>query len=460
MNLLTTLVTIPRLRPIEVNGRVLMTTLFVSVFTGVLFGIAPAWRSARLRVSEKLSAGGVVATASRVGRRYRDALVVLQVALAVVLLTGAGLMIQSVVRLLRVDPGLDPANLILVSTHLRGNEPGRPSTIEDAVATRNSLLAQLHERIAALPGVTAAGMFKRGFQTKFTLPGRADPVLILRAYTGVAEADFFRAARIPLVRGRFLGREDLGAANSNVIVNETLARLYWPGQEAIGKKIRADASGPPVDYEVVGVVRDARIYRLDEAPPPTFYRPYAEARLTGGPDTFVIRTESDPAGLMAAIRQELKAAASAMEQPSFEVLRQTLYDRTLPQRTFRNYLVVFAGVGLLLAAIGVYGVLAYAVSRRTREIGIRIAVGATRRQVTGLVMGEGARLVAIGVVAGLVAAFWLGAFLEKQFFDVSPHEPVALAGAVVALGVVACLACWLPARRAAKVDPIVALRTE
>jgi putative ABC transport system permease protein len=460
MKLLTTFVTMPRLRPIAVDGRVLVTALLVSAVTGILFGIAPAWRSARLRVTEKLSASGLAATASRAGRRYRDALVIIEVALAVVLLTGAGLMIQSVVRLLRVDPGLDPVNLTLVSTHLRASEPGRPSTIQQATAARNALLAQLHERISALPGVTAVGIFKRGLEGKFTLPGRTDPVLVLRAHTGVEAADFFRAARIPLVRGRYFTRDDIGEGNRNVIVNEALAQFYWPSEDAVGKRMRTSDQANSAEYEVVGVVGDARLYRLDQSPPPTFYRPYQEASLAGGAETLAIRTTSDPAGVIPAIRKELKAAAPRIEQPYIEVLRQTFYDRTLPQRTYRNYLVGFAGVGLLLAAIGVYGVLAYAVSRRTREIGIRIAIGATRRQVTALVMGAGARLVATGVVIGVAAAFWLSTLLEKQLFGVSAHEPAAMAGAILVLGLVAALACWLPARRAAAVDPVVALRTE
>ncbi len=453
IQLLTAFNTMPLLRPIEIDGGVLAIALLASGLTGLGFGLAPAWQGGCTPVNETLAQGGTAATASGRASRFRSALVVVEVALTVVLLSGAGLMIQSVVRLLRVDPGFDPANLVSVQirlTHRAGAEHAR-----------NATLAQLHERLAALPGVSAVGIFKDEFwEEKITLEGRTEPVLLNRAHSGWEDSDYFRAARIPLAAGRYFERGDVGATPGTVIVNETLAQLCWPGENAIGQRFsQPERRGSPI-YVVIGVVRDARVYQLDETVRPVFYRPYPEAPLTGMAETLVVRTQQDPRGIIPAIRRELKSVAPTMRMPQIGVVRQSLFDATRAQRTYRNTLAAFAGVGLFLSALGIYGVLAYSVARRTREIGIRLAIGADRRQVMKLIVGEGARLVGLGVVLGLVAAFWLTKLLQKQLFGVSPHDPAVLAGVVGVLASVALFACWLPARRAARVDPMVALRAE
>jgi predicted permease len=454
IKLLVAFNTMPRLRPIELDGHVLTIAFAASVITGLVFGLVPAWRAGRVRLNETLTQGGLCATASGHGARYRNALVIGEVALAVVLLTGAGLMIQSVVKLLHVDPGFDPANLVSVEMNV-------PATMGEGLPKRNATLALLHDRLATLPGVSAVGIIKDGFwEEKVMLDGRTEPVLLNRAHSGWEDSDYFRAARIPLASGRAFERGDVGENATAVIVNETLARLCWSGENALGKKLRVPQQRGERIYEVVGVVRDARVYRFDENLRPVFYRPYAEAPLTGMPDRLVVRTQQDPGGIIPAIRKELKAGAPRLRMPYISVFRQTLYDATRAQRTYRNYLAVFAGVGLLLAALGIYGVLAYSVARRTREIGIRIAVGAERWHVMGMVMRDGVWLIGIGAVVGVVAAFWLTKFLQKQLFGVSPHDPVVLAAVVVMLAAVALVACWIPARRATKVDPIVALRCE
>ena len=447
--------TMPRLRPIEMDAHVLGIALLVSLLTGLIFGLAPAWRAGRTRINETLTQGAMGATTGLRGSRFRSALVVVQVALAVVLLTGAGLMIQSVVRLLRVDPGFDPSNLISVGLRL----PSRAGP--NGGETRNALVARLHERFTALPGVSAVGFFQNNFsQEKIAPEGQPAPRLVDGSNCGWESSDFFRAARIPLLGGRHFERGDIGENVRTVIVNETFARLCWPGDNAVGKKFRALQQRGEPTYEVVGVVGDVRVYRLDETLRPTYYRPYPAASLTGAADTFVIRTQQDPGSLIPAIRAELKAAYPELRMPYIGIYRQELYDATNAQRTYRNYLAVFAGAGLLLSAIGIYGVLAYSVVRRTRELGIRMALGAERRHVMRLVIGEGARLIGAGVVVGLVASFWLTQFLRQQLFEVSPNDPVVLSAVVVVLSAVALVACWLPARRATKVDPVVALRAE
>jgi predicted permease len=461
MNLLLALNTMPRLRPVEIDGQVLGITLGISLLVALAFGLAPAWRGARPRVNETLAQGSAMATSGAAGRRYRGALVVVQVALSVVLLTGAALMIWSVVRLLRVDPGFDPENLLVVYP----DEPRMAGRHADkaAQAERHLFFTQVHERLAALPGVAAVGIWKNGAAAEpGTIEGRSGTIDVYRGACGVGDSDYFRAARVTLLAGRYLEKRDIGENLGAVVINETMAKLCWPGQSAIGRRFRVPSrpayEGGASACEVVGVVADARTYRYDEHVRPTFYRPFHEASLDNAPMTLVVRARTEPSLLAEAIRRELKVIDRNVRAPLIQVAQEVLYDSTQAQRTYRNYLTLFAITGLFLSSIGIYGVLAYSVARRTREIAIRMAIGAGRRDVLALIIHEGARLIATGVVLGLVAAFWLTRFLQKQLYDVSPHDPWVAAMAVMVPGVVALLACWLPARRAAKIDPMVALR--
>jgi putative ABC transport system permease protein len=462
MNLLLVLNTMPRLRPMEIDQQALGIALSVSLLTALAFGLAPAWRGARARLNETLAQGNAMATSALSGRRYRGLLVIVQVALTVVLLTGAGLMIQSVVRLLRVNPGFDPENMLMVYPDEPGRGTQRPN--RDSVAARNLFYLRVHERLAALPGVAAVGIWKNAaWAEKATVDGRTDKLDVFRGASGVEESDYFRTARVALLAGRYLEKRDLGENPGAVLVNETMAKLCWPNESAIGKRFRVPekpAEGGASAFEVVGVLGDTRAYSYDQIVRPTFYRPFQESSLVGAPIALVLRARGDPRLLVAAIRQELKAIDANVRAPSIRFAQQVLYDSTQAQRTYRNYLMTFAGVGLLLSMLGIYGVLVYSVARRTREIGIRVAIGANRRQVMRLVMSEGARLIIIGIGAGLVAAFWLTKLLQQQLFDVSPHRPEVATAVVAVLAMVGLFACWLPARRAAKIDPISALRAE
>ncbi|MBI4661088.1 MAG: ABC transporter permease [Verrucomicrobia bacterium] len=467
MKLLMILVpeSMPRLKAIQVDAHILGIALLVSVATGLLFGLAPALRAGKTRLNEALKQSSTGTTATAWQRRFRGALVVAQFALALVLLTGAGLMIQSVVRLLHVNPGYDPENLLRVYVNLPWQKYAFPHR-----EPRNLLLAQLHERLAALPGVKAVGLDKQNFSHDFKITDSSPPVNLYSFGCGVEESDLFRSMRVPLLAGRALNKSDVAGdyffqrdvveGTSAVVVNETMARLCWPGESPIGKTFRGAHERAKRKYEVVGVVGDIRDYRYDQKVNPTFYWPYQEFDLSGMAPAFVIRTAVEPGTLVPAIRRELKAAEPAMNTPRITAFRQVLYDATQAHRTYMLFLVVFASIGLLLSAIGIYGVLAYSVTRRTREIGIRMALGAERRQVLGLIMTEGARLIVMGTAAGLLAAFWLTRLLQKQLFEVSPTDPAVFAGVVLLLLAVAFLACLIPARRAARVNPMEALRYE
>ncbi|MDB6038794.1 MAG: hypothetical protein JWM99_2635, partial [Verrucomicrobiales bacterium] len=452
--------TIPRLKPIHLDSSLLMGSLLVSGLTALVFGLVPALHASRSSVSDSLKQAGTGATMSFGWRRYRGALVITEVALSLILLTGAGLMIKSVDRLLHANMGFDLENVLIVHPGLLRGEKYYFS--DRAAAVYQALYDELHDRFAALPGVKAAGIYKIDFfELGYTLEGQEKSIGLLPAGTGVGDSDLFRAVGIPLLAGRYFEKADIGNRVGTVIVNQTMARFCWPGENALNKKF-CDKSGRL--YEVIGVVRDARIgfrqLSIDEIEP-TFYRPYhADAHGGGYGPYFLLRTEGDPEKLIPPIREIIKSVESSMTTPWFEVARKTLYDSTEAQRTYMSYLIVFSVVGLILAALGIYGVLAYSVARRTREIGIRIAIGAGRSQVINMIMRAGIRLAAIGIGLGALAAFYLMRLLQHQLYEVRPTDPAVFSGVVLLLLCVALAACYLPARRAAKVDPMEALRYE
>ena len=383
MKLLVNLIppSIPRLRAIHIDSQALGFTLLISIGTVLAFGFVPAWQAGRTSVGNALKRAGSGVTISRAWRHYRGTLVVIEVALSLVLLAGAGLMIESVIHLLHVNPGFDPDNLVFVHTGLLRSQKYDSNEAEAA------LYENMRERFASLPGVKAVGIHKTEFfQLGFTIDGQDKPIGLLPAGTGVGEGDVFRAMRIPFIAGRAFDKSDMGKVGT-VIVNETMARLCWPGENALNKKFR---NRDGTVYQVIGVVGDVRTHRYDEQVDPSFYRPYQEEAGSGGDGPyFAVRTAQNPQALIPALRDAMKSVETSMTAPRFQVMRQKLYDATQAQRTYMLYLVIFAGVGLLLSGLGIYGVLAYSVARRTREIGIRMAVGAQRWDVLKIVMGEG-----------------------------------------------------------------------
>jgi putative ABC transport system permease protein len=391
-------------------------------------------------------------------------LVIIEVALALVLLAGAGLMVHSVIRLLQVSPGFDPANLLFVRLELPWKAYVDQQHEGRGASARRILYDRLHERLAALPGVEAVGIGEHGHSHPgLKVDGRNAPLEATLDGCGFEESDLFKTMHIPLLAGRYFDKTDI-TARGTVIINETMARTYWPGENPLGKTLHESGS-PDLyiahDFEVIGVVGDIRDHGYDQQLRPAFYRLCHEL---WGPGEFApflaIRTQIDPHTLVPVIRRELKAVEPGMRMPEFSVVRETLYDSTQPQRLYMLYLIAFAGAGLLLAAMGICGVLAYSVMRRTREIGIRIALGAPPHEVTAMILKEGALLWAVGTALGLLAASSLTRLIKSQFFEVSPSDPIVLGAVVLLLFGVALLACLLPARRAAKIKPMEALRCE
>jgi putative ABC transport system permease protein len=449
---------IPRVRPIEVDHRTFLFATAASVVTALAFGVVPAWHASRACIGGILKQSSAGAAISVAWRGYRNTLIIAEVALSLVLLTGAGLMIQSVTRLLRVDPGFDSNNLLFVHLGLLRGEKYYAG--EDQAKLRHlALFAALHERLAALRGVRSVGIMKRDFfSLGYSIEGREGTIGLLPAGSGVDATDAFKAMRTPLLAGRYFEPDDIGPNIGAVIINETMARLCWPEGNPLNKRFK-DRSGR--NFEVVGVVADTRTWRYDDRVEPTYYRTFHEGVDSGGfGPYFIVRTENDPKTLIPMIREAIKQVETSMTTPWFEVIRDELYERTQPQRVYMLYMVIFAAMAIVLAALGIYGVIAYSVSRRTREIGVRIAVGAQGWQIAKMILWGAARVISVGVVIGGFLALNLTRVMKSQLFHVNSIEPSVMIAAILILSCVGLAACWIPARRAAKLNPVQALRYE
>lgn len=450
---------LPRLGEVAIDGRVLAYTLAVSIVTGVIFGIAPSLRSSSVDVSLPLKSQATTSTASSEHSRLRSALVVSEVGLSLALLMGAGLMLKSFFCLERVDPGFRADKLLTIWTVL-------PET-KYAPEQRAAFYQQVWQRIRRLPGVKSVGAIDdlplSGIHGggPFTIEGHptesdADAP---KAYRCTVSQGYFETMGTPLLQGREFTERDRQGAPTVLLVNETAARRYWPGQNPVGSRLSfTTGRTQPTWLEIVGVVRDVLHDGLDSPARPTIYLPFLQSAQAFM--VTVVRTDIHPAGLASAVREAI--AAVDKDQPVMMTRTMTdIFSDSVAQRRFNTALIVaFGALALLLAMVGVYGLMAYTVTQRTHEMGVRIALGADRSDVMKLVLGRGIRLTVMGIAFGLAMALVVTRFLSKLLFNVSQTDPATFVAVSVCLGAVALLASYIPARRAMQVDPMVALRYE
>jgi predicted permease len=449
---------VPRLAEIGVDTRVLAVTVLVSLVVGVGFGLVGALGD-RAGPAATLRGAMGRATAGRAALRVRGGLVVTQVALALMLLVGAGLLVRSIQKLTAVDPGFDPAHLLTVDLTLpAGTYPERAQQI--------AFFDRLLDRVRALPGVQGAGavtflpLMAQGAATSFTVVGRPAPapgqapVAEIRS----ADPDYFRTMRIPLIRGRTPTAADGPTAPPVVVINQTMAREYWPGEDPVGRRVQVSWTHPNVEEEIVGVVGDVRGASLDAPIRPRIY--YPQAQEPSGSLWIVIRHTGSAGTLTAALRgavRDIDRNVPVQDVTTmYTHLAQSMADRRYPMLL----LTAFAALALVLAAVGLYGVLAYVVGQRTQEIGVRLALGARPAEVLGLVVTQGMRLVGVGIALGLAGALLATRAVQSLLYGITPTDPVTLAVTGLGLVCVALVAMVVPARRAAKVDPMEALRYE
>ena len=447
---------LPRMADVSLDGRALGYTLGLTLLTGVIFGLAPALQSSNPDLNESLKEGGRGSTSGR-RQGVRSLLVVTEIALALMLLAGAGLMLKSFWRLQQVDPGFKPENALVVNINL-------PATKYAEDAQQSAFFQQLLERTAALPGVQSVGATQSmpligDYILGLVIEGRPEPAPGEEPSTNyyAVSPDYFRAMGIPLLRGRSFTEQDRAGAPRVAIINETLARRFFPDEDPIGKRIHV-TNGPETFREIVGIVGDVRQYGLEREPPAQAYEPYLQEPFAGM--SLVVRAAADPANLSAAIRQEVFALDKDQPVASVRTLEEVLAASVAQRRFSMTLLGVFGGIALLLASVGIFGVMNYTVAQRTHEIGIRMALGAQRRDILRLVVGQGMTLTLVGVALGLVAAFAGTRLMASLLYGVSATDPLTFTGVALLLALVAFLACYLPARRAMKVDPMIALRYE
>ena len=457
---------LPRAEEVQLDGRVLLFTLAAAVLAGILFGLAPALKTSRADLHETLKEGGRGLSGAR--HRAQSVFVVVEVALALVLLAGAGLMVRSLAKLWRTDPGFEPHNVLTFYMSV-------PSTIDSPQVVRADW-RQLHDSLNAVPGVQVASLnagavpMANESDLPFWIEGRPRPstqaeMKLTLFY--LVQPDYLNVMRTPLKGGRFFSPHDDEHSPMVVVIDESFARLHFGGQNPIGKHVNFGILN--VTAEIVGVVGHVKQFGLDEGPTPGLaaqcYLPIAQL-----PDRFiplvarrvgvVARTAGSPLARLGSIRHALGQVNTELVMYEPKAMDGIVADSLAARRFSMVLLGTFAALALVMSCVGIYGVIAYLAGQRTHEIGIRLALGAERWDVLRMVLGEGAKLALLGVAIGVVAAFGLTRLMTNMLFGVSAHDPLSFAGVAGLLILVALAACCIPARRAAKVDPVVALRNE
>jgi predicted permease len=453
---------VPRIDEIALDGSVLFFTLLVSAVSALIFGLLPALRSSRVDAHDALRGRGVAPAGSvwSGGRNLRKALAAAEVALAVVLLIGAGLLIRSFVRLQDVSPGFNPSGVLTFEVAMMG--PQYPAGRAVAESYRRML-----EAVSTLPGVRAAGavsalplsqMYAWG---PITVEGRVAPPgeEFINADIRTVSGDYFRAMQIPLLAGRGFQRTDTPETPRVAVVDERMARELWPDVDPVGKRLRmggASASAPWIT--VIGVAGNVKQYTLDGDSRIALY--LAHQQSPSRSMNVVLRADADPAALAAGVRAAVRGVDMALPLYNLRTMDDRIAESLARRRFAMQLLTIFAVVALLLAAIGVYGLMAYFVSQGTRELGIRLALGATPRRVLLLVVGYSAQVAAVGVLAGLACAWAVTRLMSGLLFGVTASDPGTFAAIAAMLGAVTVIASATPARRAARIDPVVSLRSE
>ena len=448
------------LQHVSLNLTVLAWTMGISLATGLIFGLAPALEATRLNLNGALKEGKGSEGQSSRSRRLRGALVIGEVALALVLLASAGLLVKSYGRLQQIDRGFNADNLLTMVLRL-------PEAKYKDDAQIVSFFRRAMERVRALPGVSAVGMVNYlplygglGARTSFTIEGRParPPGEELSTHVRVTDGGYFKAMGIPLLRGRNFTDVETAEARHVILITEAMARQNFPGEDPIGKRITVSMADNPVPTEIVGVVGDARYDSLVDQPEPTVYFPHPE--LTYPFMTLVIKTTGEPSGISPAVQRELRGIDPDQPVSDVRTMNQVMADTVARARFNTILLTLFAGLATLLAAVGIFGVMNYSLALRTREIGLRMALGAQHGAVLLLMLKQGLRLTLIGTAIGLLGAFALTRLLSSLLYGVNTTDPTTFAVIVLLLVAVSLVACYLPARRATRIDPLNALRSE
>jgi putative ABC transport system permease protein len=447
---------VPRMEEVHADGMVLVFAVGLSLLTAIAFGAVPATQASRIDPNGALKEGAKGTTSIK-GARLRGTLVVAEIAVALMLLTGGGLLMNSFFRLTRVWPGFDEKNLLTANMFLS------PSRYKDAQIA--PFFDRVLERVRAIPGVESAAVVNTlpvngGASTDFVVEGRPAPAPgdEPSAFIRVVAGDYFPTMRIPLLRGRWFDAHDTESSATVMIINQTMAEHFWSAQNPLGQRVTMMDWGPPMTGEIVGVVANVKSDALDAQPGDMIY--WSERQFPSIFDNLVVRTTENPLRIAPALKAAVWSIDPDLPLANIATMEQRLSESVGSRRVPTILLTVFAALALLMAMVGIYGVMAYSVSGRSREIGIRIALGADVRAVHNLVLREGLRWTATGVGIGLAASLVLAGVISSQLYGVTPRDPSTLAAATLLLVGVATVACYLPARRATKIDAMKTLRAE